>query len=54
MVRDEKGQLQEQVWFAVGKYGKEIRRIVEYLKKAAEYACNEHQKEVINNSITSF
>ena len=30
-----------------GKYGKEIRRIVEYLKKAAEYACNAHQKEVI-------
>ena len=47
LVRDEKGQLQEQVWFAGGKYGKEIRRIVEYLKKAAEYACNEHQKEVI-------
>ena len=33
LVRDEKGQLQEQVWFAGGKYGKEIRRIVEYLKK---------------------
>ena len=47
LVRDEKGQLREQVWFAGGKYGKEIRRIVEYLKKAAEYACNEHQKEVI-------
>ena len=47
LVRDEKGQLQEQVWFAGGKYGKEIRRIVEYLKKAAEYACNEHQREVI-------
>lgn len=47
LVRDEKGQLQEQVWFAGGKYGKEIRRIVEYLKKSAEYACNEHQKEVI-------
>ena len=47
LVRYEKGQLQEQVWFAGGKYGKEIRRIVEYLKKSAEYACNEHQKEVI-------
>ena len=47
LVRDEKGQLQEQVWFAGGKYGKEIRRIVEYLKKSAEYACNEHQREVI-------
>ena len=47
LVRDEKGQLREQVWFAGGKYGKEIRRIVEYLKKAAEYACNEHQKEMI-------
>ena len=47
LVCDEKGQLQEQVWFAGGKYGKEIRRIVEYLKKAAEYACNTHQKEVI-------
>ena len=47
LVRDENGQLKEQVWFAGGKYGKEIHRIVEYLKKAAEYACNAHQKEVI-------
>ena len=47
LVRDENGQLKEQVWFAGGKYGKEIHRIVEYLKKAAEYACNTHQKEVI-------
>ena len=47
LVRDEKGQLHEQVWFAGGKYGKEIRRVADYLKKAAEYACNEHQKEVI-------
>ena len=47
LVRDEKGQLHEQVWFAGGKYGKEIRRAADYLKKASEYACNEHQKEVI-------
>ena len=47
LVRDEKGQLHEQVWFAGGKYGKEIRRVADYLKKASEYACNEHQKEVI-------
>ena len=47
LVRDENEQLKEQVWFAGGKYGKEIHRIVEYLKKAAEYACNAHQKEVI-------
>lgn len=47
LVRDEKGQLHEQIWFAGGKYGKEIRRVVDYLKKASEYACNEHQKEVI-------
>lgn len=46
-MRDEKGQLHEQVWFAGGKYGKEIRRVADYLKKASEYACNEHQKEVI-------
>ena len=47
LVRDEKGQLHEQIWFAGGKYGKEIRRVADYLKKASEYACNEHQKEVI-------
>ena len=47
LVRDENEQLKEQVWFAGGKYGKEIHRIVEYLKKAAEYACKAHQKEVI-------
>ena len=47
LVRDEKGQLHEQVWFAGGKYGKEIRRVADYLKKASEYACNEHQKEAI-------
>ena len=47
LVRDEKGQLHEQIWFAGGKYGKEIRRVADYRKKASEYACNEHQKEVI-------
>ena len=47
LVRDEKGQLHEQIWFAGGKYGKEIRHVADYLKKASEYACNEHQKEVI-------
>ena len=47
LVRDEKGQFHEQIWFAGGKYGKEIRHVADYLKKASEYACNEHQKEVI-------
>ncbi len=54
LVRGEDGQLQEEVWFTGGKYGKEIRRIVEYLRKAVEYACNEHQKEIIELLISYY
>lgn len=54
LVRGEDGQLQEDVWFTGGKYGKEIRRIVEYLRKAVEYACNEHQKEIIELLISYY
>ncbi len=54
LVRGEDGQLQEEVWFTGGKYGKEIRRIVEYLRKAVVYACNEHQKEIIELLISYY
>ena len=47
LVKDDNGQLYEEIWSTEGKYGKEIRQIVEYLRKAMRYACNDHQKEVI-------
>ena len=48
LVRDGQGQLQEQVWHDGGKYGETIRHVVENLRKASGYACNEHQKEVMD------
>lgn len=48
LVRDEQGRLREEVWHVGGKYSKELTRVVENLEKAAEYACNEHQKEIID------
>ena len=48
LVRDDQGQLQEQVWHVGGKYGETIRHVVENLRKASGYACNEHQKEVMD------
>ena len=48
LVRDGQGQLQEQVWHVGGKYGETIRHVVENLRKASGYACNEHQKEVMD------
>ncbi|WP_303178300.1 dihydrofolate reductase [uncultured Butyricimonas sp.] len=48
LVRDEQGRLREEVWYVGGKYSKELTRVVENLEKAAEYACNEHQKEIID------
>lgn len=48
LVRDDEGRLQEQVWHVGGKYGEEIRHVVENLRKASGYACNEHQKKVMD------
>lgn len=44
----EAGKIREDVWKAGGKYGKEIERIMYWLKKAEPYAFNEKQKEVID------
>lgn len=43
----EDGVLREQVWKVGGKYDKELQRVVHWLEKAAGYACNERQQEVI-------
>ncbi len=42
------GQLTEEVWYANGKYGKEISKIVAHLEEARGYAWDHTQKEVID------
>lgn len=41
-------ELVEDVWKIGGKYGKQLEKIVFYLKKASSYACNEQQEKVIS------
>lgn len=41
------GKIEEDVWKAGGKYGREIEKIIFWLEKAAEYACNDQQSKVI-------
>lgn len=48
LVRDGQGCLREEVWHIGGKYSEELTRVAENLEKAAEYACNEHQKTIID------
>jgi len=43
----ERGGLKEEIWYSGGKYGEAIRQIVTCLRKAAEFAENDGQKEVI-------
>ena len=45
------GQLMEDVWSANGRYGNAIRHIVHWLRKAAEVAENDRQREVIDKLI---
>ncbi len=52
VVRDSKtGKLTEQVYKVGGLYSKAIEKIVENLKKAAEYAENDKQRDIINTLI---
>lgn len=48
LIRDKEGRLKEEVWHVGGKYSKELAHVVENLEKAAEYACSEHQKAVMD------
>ena len=41
------GQITEEVWKVGGKYGSELSKVVYWLEKAALYACNARQQEVI-------
>lgn len=47
LVRQTNGSLEEILWKADGLYGNAIRHIVYWLRKAADEAENEHQKQVI-------
>ena len=52
VVRDPKtGQLTEEVYRVGGLYSKAIEKIIENLKKAAEYAENDKQRDIINTLI---
>ena len=45
------GQLQEEKWFAGGKYGAVIRKIIYWLRKAMDVAENEQQRNYIGTLI---
>ncbi len=45
MVRDENGNLREEVWKVGGMYGNALKEVVKWLKKASEVAENEAQKK---------
>ncbi len=47
LIKNEKGELEEQIWKIGGKYDKEIRQIVYWLNKAKTVAENDKQKEII-------
>ena len=47
LVKDANGVVKEEVWSANGRYANTIRHIVYWLKKAAEVAENEQQRQVI-------
>ena len=48
------GQLTEEVWCSNGRYGNAIRHIVYWLRKAAEVAENNRQRQVIDKLITYY
>lgn len=45
MVRDENGNLKEEIWKVGGMYGKALKEVVKWLGKAAEVAENDAQKK---------
>lgn len=47
LVKDEAGMLYEDVWFAGGKYGSAIEKIMYHLTEAAKYAENEAQGKAL-------
>lgn len=51
LVKNSKGELEEEVWYVNGKYGEIIGRIVEYLQKALAYVGNEQQHKVVEKLI---
>ena len=48
LVKNEKGELVEDVWHLGGKYGKTIAHIIECLSKAKDFAENDRQKKLID------
>lgn len=47
LVRDENGNLKEDVWFEGGKYGTAISKIISHLQEAVKYAENEAQGKAL-------
>ena len=47
LVRDENGNLKEDVWFVDGKYGSAISKIIEHLEGAIKYAENQAQADAL-------
>jgi len=47
LVKNEAGELEEQVWRVGGKYDEELTRVVACLERALPYAGNERQRQVV-------
>lgn len=54
VIKAENGDIREVKWTASGMYGKYIKRIIGWLKKAREYAENKQQQYVIDLLITYY
>ncbi len=54
LVCNANGEFEEQVWRIGGMYSDAIERIVENLKRAAQYAENELQRDIINTLIAYY
>ena len=50
----EDGEIKELVWQTNGLYGNALRQVVYWLRKAAEFAENEHQKQIISLLISYY
>ncbi len=51
LVKNENGEIEEQVYKIGGLYGPALEKVVEWLRKALQYAENEAQREVIEKMI---
>lgn len=47
LLKDDNGEIREEVWKVGGKYGKELGHVVYWLEQALPFACTEQQQKVM-------